>query len=124
MVSRFDRRGMRFVSGSNDQPKSPFFRVYEDVPYSGVYRVFHSAHRASHDVILRTGEVFPRCNKCGEDVHFELIQPVSGIRSDSDFGNIRVYEIPHPELCEVAAEDDQQSGPGEEQPEAWEKKTA
>ena len=27
-------------------------------------------------------------------------------------------------LGEVAAEDDQQSGPGEEQPEAWEKKTA
>lgn len=96
MVSKFDRQGIELVSG-DEQPPSPFFRVYEDVPFTGVYRVFHSTHRVSHEVVLRAGEVFPRCNKCDEDVHFELLQPVSALRTGSDFDNIRVYEIPHPE---------------------------
>jgi hypothetical protein len=104
MISKFDRRGNQSECGSNDQPSSPFFRVYEEVVFSGVYRVFHSAHRVSHDVILRAGEIFPRCKKCGEDVHFELVQPVSRIRSDPDF-NIRLYEIPHREMLDEQDEE-------------------
>lgn len=122
MINRFDRRGIGLVQGKQDQPQTPYFRVYEDVPYNGVYRVFHSGHRVSHDVILKAGEVFPRCNKCGEDVTFQLIQPVSGIRSASDHDNIRLYEIPHPEVRDSADLDSTNSG--EAVPGSLEKKTA
>lgn len=117
MIDGFNRRGIGLVNGKKDQPQSPYFRVYEEVPYNGVYRVFHSGHRVSHDVILKAGEVFPRCNKCGEDVHFELIQPVSGIRTGFD-NNIRLYEIPHPEPPEAELE----AAPSGESP--LQKKTA
>ena len=52
---------------------SPYFRVGESILASGVYRVYHNRHRVSHEVSLFAGETFPRCSKCGEDVHFELI---------------------------------------------------
>lgn len=117
MINRFDRRGIRLVQGKQDQPT--YFRVYEDVPYNGVYRVFHSGHRVSHDVILKAGEVFPRCNKCGEDVHFQLIQPVSGIRNGSEHDNIRLYEIPHPEARDAGNETTDEA-----QPVPLDKKTA
>ncbi len=44
---------------------------------SGVYRVVHLAHRATHTVVIRKGDLFPRCNGCGEDVRFWLIKPTS-----------------------------------------------
>ncbi|HLK52573.1 MAG TPA: hypothetical protein VKU42_03910 [Candidatus Angelobacter sp.] len=44
---------------------------------SGVYRVIHLAHRAPHTVVIRKGDLFPRCNGCGEDVRFRLVTPTS-----------------------------------------------
>jgi hypothetical protein len=43
----------------------------------GTYEVTHQAHRASHTVVIRKGELFPRCNGCGEAVRFQLINPVA-----------------------------------------------
>ncbi len=43
----------------------------------GVYRVVHLAHRAPHTVVIRKGDLFPRCNGCGEDVRFLLVKQTS-----------------------------------------------
>ena len=40
----------------------------------GVYQVIHHAHRVIHKVLVRKGELFPRCNGCGEAVRFRLIK--------------------------------------------------
>jgi hypothetical protein len=90
-----DKRGLHLVQRAGEKIPSPFFRVGEEIPESGVYRVFHNSHRVSHEVVLLAGEKFPRCSKCDADVHFELLQSVPEIEQDSDF--IRIYEIPHPE---------------------------
>jgi hypothetical protein len=73
-------------------PDKPLYRVGDTIPFTGAYRVFHAAHRASHDVILFAGQKFPRCNRCGHDVHFELIARTA--EADDGF---QVFEIPHPE---------------------------
>jgi hypothetical protein len=74
---------------------SPYFRAGETVSVTGQYRVFHSGHRLSHDVILLKDDPFPRCQECGANVHFELILANPKISTDPDF-NVRLYEIPHP----------------------------
>ena len=40
----------------------------------GIYQVVHHAHRAAHKVLVRKGDLFPRCNGCGEAVRFRLIK--------------------------------------------------
>jgi len=74
---------------------SPYFRPGEAIPVTGIYRVFHARHRASHEVTLLAGEVFPRCSKCKGDVHFELIIQAQRPKADTDF-RIRLFEVPHP----------------------------
>jgi len=82
---------------SDERIQSPFFRVGEQVPESGVYRVFHSEHRVSHEVTLVGGQDFPRCSACGQNVHFELLHAAPEIDQDPNFSTRRLYEIPHPE---------------------------
>jgi hypothetical protein len=55
------------------------------VPCSGVYRISHAEHRAEHDGILLTGQVFPRCTVCGEEVRFQLLQASNPIEQQPDF---------------------------------------
>jgi hypothetical protein len=45
--------------------------------HSGIYQVIHRAHRATHNVLVRTGELFPRCNGCGAGVRFRLVKQVN-----------------------------------------------
>lgn len=40
----------------------------------GIYQVIHHAHRTMHKVLIRQGDLFPRCNGCGEAVRFRLIK--------------------------------------------------
>lgn len=79
-----------------DKPTCNCHRVGERVPYSGIYRALHDNHRLSHEVTLLAGQVFPRCNKCGLSVHFELVQEAPAAIHDRDF-RVQLYEIPHPE---------------------------
>lgn len=81
----------------NEHIPSPPFRVGEPVPESGVYRVFHSEHRASHEVTLVRDQAFPHCSACGNNVRFELLDPAPAIDRDPNFSSRRLYEIPHPE---------------------------
>ena len=48
------------------------FKPGEASPVSGVYRIYHDAHRAPHDCMLAEGQTFPSCRKCGKKVRFEL----------------------------------------------------
>jgi len=90
------RRGMSLVKAEERIP-SPFFRVAERIPESGVYRVFHSEHRVSHEVTLVAGQDFPRCSVCDRNVHFELLQSAPEIAEDPNFRGLRLFEIPHPQ---------------------------
>lgn len=85
--------------------RSHYFRAGEDINETGIYRIFHTGHRVSHENVLPSGQQFPRCNHCGDEVRFELIQRVPQLDSDSNFHSIKLYEIPHPR----DEEDDQSS---------------
>ena len=49
------------------------FQPGESVPDTAVYTVVHGDHRATHEVTLRKGEVFPPCALCGDKVRFEFV---------------------------------------------------
>ncbi len=83
----------------NDKPPVIYFRPGEVIPETGIYRVFHSDHRVSHEVTLLQDEKFPECSKCKEDVHFQIMRSAPHIVRDVNFGRepIRLYQIPHPD---------------------------
>ena len=98
-------RGLFIVRASDEKAASPFFRVGETIPATGIYRVFHSGHRLSHEVVLLNGEVFPRCSACGFEVHFELLEAAPQIETDKNFQDLRslkLFELPHPEEAKTA----------------------
>jgi hypothetical protein len=68
------------------------YKTGHRIPQSGIYRVLHSEHRLPHDVTLLTGEDFPRCAQCGNDVQFELVRAAPDIKN-RDF-HVVVYELP------------------------------
>ena len=41
---------------------------------SGIYQVTHLAHRAPHKLSVKKGDIFPRCNGCGDSVRFRLLK--------------------------------------------------
>jgi len=68
--------------------------VYETgavVPETGIYLVVHSAHRLPHEVVVIQGQRFPRCQKCGDAVLFELLHSAPDLyRHTTAF----IYELP------------------------------
>ena len=91
-------RGLRLVPKRSKRK----FRVAETIPITGIYEVVHLAHRASHQATLLKGEKFPPCNKCGDEVSFELVREVFVINDDF---KVRLYQIPHPKEEEQAEEE-------------------
>ncbi len=77
------------------EPPEATHCVGEPILHSGVYQVRHAGHRISHYVVLLSGQVFPRCARCGDQVRFALFQATTDLKSDPDF-QVRLYEIPHP----------------------------
>ena len=55
------------------------------VPQTGLYRVFHYRHRLPHDAVIRQGELFPTCDKCGQRVMFAPSSTAEPLFSDMDF---------------------------------------
>lgn len=50
------------------------------VPQSGVYEMIHRGqHREAHEVILIKGNLFPRCEGCGEALRFRLLRAAPSI---------------------------------------------
>ena len=67
------------------------YRTGERIPASGIYRVYHLAHRVPHEVTLIEGEKFPRCQKCEEAVAFEPLR----ISPDHETKSVIVlYQLP------------------------------
>src|SRR4051812_42885931 len=56
------------IVGEKENVAPKYFRASEPVPTHGVFRVHHANHRESHEVTLTTGQLFPRCAKCGLSV--------------------------------------------------------
>lgn len=77
-----------------------FFRTGAAVPETGIYRVHHDSHRLPHEVVILKDEIFPRCSKCSEAVHFELAHAAPGL---SPYGVYRIYELPAIEADATAA---------------------
>lgn len=53
------------------------FQPGQSVPETAIYSVVHAGHRATHEVTLRKGELFPPCARCGDKVRFEAAVPSS-----------------------------------------------
>jgi hypothetical protein len=66
-------------------PGDKTFRAQQKVPQTGLYRVFHYQHRMPHDVVMKQGELFPTCNKCGEHVLFRFSNSAEPLGLDHDF---------------------------------------
>lgn len=93
---------------NREKAPSPYFRAGEEILQTGIYRIFHIDHRVSHEAVLCSGQQFPRCNHCGDDVHFELLRAAPQFDEDENFRTLRLYEIPHP------SDEDEQESPLEQ----------
>lgn len=84
---------LRLVSARQEMPKAlKQFRCGEKILESGIYRVVHSNHRLPHEVTLLRDQLFPKCSRCEDSVHFELLRSAP----DITFGPFKValYALP------------------------------
>jgi len=68
--------------------------IYETgtiVPETGIYRVVHTTHRLPHEVVILRGQRFPKCQRCAENVLFELLHAAPDLFRHTTF---IVYELP------------------------------
>jgi hypothetical protein len=56
----------------------------ERVEQSGVYRVYHHAHRLPHSVFIPAGTILPRCRRCGQRVEYGLLLASEPVERDHD----------------------------------------
>jgi hypothetical protein len=61
------------------------YRPGEEVPKSGIYKVSHRGHHHDHEVTCVSGEDFPRCHQCGEQVRFALLIAAHAVRRHGHF---------------------------------------
>src|SRR5579864_1074662 len=55
------------------------FATGATVPASGIYVVEHAPHRLAVEVGLFKGEIFPKCGRCPEAVHFRMVRVFHGL---------------------------------------------
>jgi hypothetical protein len=65
-------------------PSTPTYSPGSAAPASGVYLVRHYQHRLPHEVTVLQGDLLPRCNKCGQQVVFELLREAVRLADDVD----------------------------------------
>ena len=53
--------------------------------HAGVYRVYHYAHRAPHEVFIPSGAALPKCHRCGDRVQFAPLLFSDPYYKDVDF---------------------------------------
>lgn len=62
------------------------FRSGDSVRQSGIYEVVHDReHRETHEVVMISGDHFPRCETCGDSVRFKMVRAATYIFYDQDF---------------------------------------
>jgi hypothetical protein len=71
--------------------KEKRYSTGKEIPQSGIYCVFHPAHRLIRTVRLLKGDSFPRCSQCSDQVSFELV--TVSFTADVD-GDVHIYELP------------------------------
>jgi hypothetical protein len=76
------------------------FATGATVPASGIYVVAHAPHRLTADVALFKGEVFPKCGRCPEAVHFRMMRVFHGLDAIEKLS----YRVP---LYELEANDEE-----------------
>ena len=65
---------------------SNLHRPGDSVLESGIYEVVHHAeHRSAHEVVMISGDHFPTCDNCMDQVRFRLVRTAPYIFSDEDF---------------------------------------
>ena len=52
---------------------------------SGIYCVYHRAHRLPHNVYVNAGSRLPICRRCGTDAEFGLVMAGADLLTDFDF---------------------------------------
>lgn len=61
-------------------------RPGDSVRQSGIYEVIHDGeHRAAHEVVMISGDSFPNCETCDQNVRFRLVRTAPYIFQDQDF---------------------------------------
>jgi hypothetical protein len=69
-------------------PVAQTFHPGEEIPVTGIYRIFHGKdHQAGRERLLPKGLSFPRCHICGVDVRFSLVRAAPRIFDDTDFAH-------------------------------------
>lgn len=84
----------RITGGRKSRPHSGgegrsslVFGAGEIVRQTGIYEVIHAAaHRSAHEVVMLSGDAFPPCETCGQQVRFRLVRTAPYIFQDEDFG--------------------------------------
>lgn len=61
------------------------YRPGQEVPKSGIYKVSHRGHHHDHEVTCVSGDKFPRCQQCGEQVRFALLIAAHAVRRHTHF---------------------------------------
>jgi hypothetical protein len=59
----------------------------DTVPHSGIYAVLHGKPHTQYASLFVDSGTFPRCNVCGAQVTFRLIQAVGNISQEPDFSS-------------------------------------
>lgn len=64
------------------------FKAGDPVRQTGIYEVTHDReHRATHDVVMLAGDIFPACETCDQRVRFRAVRTAPYIFQDEDFEN-------------------------------------
>jgi len=62
------------------------YKPGDTVRQSGIYEVVHDrAHRDAHEVVMISGDAFPNCETCDQNVRFRLVRTAPYIFQDQDF---------------------------------------
>lgn len=81
------------------------FKTGTVIPASGIYSVHHLAHRLPHEVTLLKGEIFPKCQKCGDAVTFKVVRMLTCQTAPRNSSwRITLYELPAIDCDDVAKE--------------------
>jgi len=62
----------------------------DTVPQTGIYYVYHPAHRLIRTVRLHRGNLFPRCSQCSDQVEFDLMLPLRA----HQYKPVQIFELP------------------------------
>jgi len=53
-------------------------------PRSGIYSVYHYAHRTPHEIMITAGTVLPKCRRCADKVQFAPLISGEPLEQDHD----------------------------------------